>query len=199
MIELDFKAITKGKKRPRFMEVQEFMHKLKFFHTWLFYYFYSADQKFLKNLVKCKFQFSTVLFIDELDHIYRSRKLSEVLWKIYAPKLTLNQFKKKYQQQYFASLKARNHEVEIFPFVVPLVEKNHSNKCDLGFGKLDVFNGLHVDMSVIDRTIQNVREKLQDIINLPAKRDVKKYLGLDEPRRNIQRQHSFRVRKDMLE
>lgn len=50
--------------------VQLFLHKLKFFHTWLFFYFYSADQKFIKNLLKSRFDFSYILFGEELHLLY---------------------------------------------------------------------------------------------------------------------------------
>lgn len=39
--------------------------KLQFFHTWIFYYLYSADHKFLKAILKQKFPFVHHLFAKE--------------------------------------------------------------------------------------------------------------------------------------
>ena len=36
--------------------------KLQCYHSWLFYYLYSADYKFLKAILKNKFDFVSVLF-----------------------------------------------------------------------------------------------------------------------------------------
>jgi hypothetical protein len=189
MIRLDFEAIAAASGRPRYNAVQVFLHKLKFFHTWLFYYFYSADQKFLKNLIKCRFQFSTVLFGGELTRIYESKTLTKILQKIYCPNIDKTAFRDKYINPFYDNV-GRRIECQIYPFIVPLQEYPNSKTCDLGFGEFAVTNSscLQVDLSVIDRAIRTVREKLLDIINLPSKRDVRTYLDLDEPVRSIHRQ-----------
>jgi hypothetical protein len=60
------------------------LFKLQFFHTWLFYYFYSADHKFLKAIIKGKFPFAHHLFPAELD-LLRRRHL-QVIKNIYGEK-----------------------------------------------------------------------------------------------------------------
>lgn len=46
---------------------------LQFFHTWVFYYLYSADHKFIMALLKHKFPF-TKLFCREISKLTRSKK-----------------------------------------------------------------------------------------------------------------------------
>ena len=49
------------------------MQKLRFFHTWTFFYFYSAEHKFLKRLLKGKFTFSQPLFGTTLTSLYNPK------------------------------------------------------------------------------------------------------------------------------
>ena len=56
--------------------------KLQCYHTWLFYYLYSADYKFIKAIFKLKFQFVKVLFAKDFSVIFReeghqSKKVKE--------------------------------------------------------------------------------------------------------------------------
>lgn len=55
LITLDFREQFGGDNQE---VAQRHLQKLKFFHTWLFFYFYCADQKFMKNLFRGKFDFS---------------------------------------------------------------------------------------------------------------------------------------------
>lgn len=55
LIEIDLK---KYNKEEAILRIQ----KLKFFHTWVFYYFYCADHKLIKNIFKNKFTFVRSLF-----------------------------------------------------------------------------------------------------------------------------------------
>ena len=95
LLVLDFKKLCKG--ANKYEEVQIFLQKLKFFHTWLFYYFYSADQKFIKNILKSQFKFTKQLFGPELARIYSSPLFKRNLRKIYCPRLEDYLFKKKYE------------------------------------------------------------------------------------------------------
>lgn len=52
-------------------QIQTALFKLQFFHTWLFYYFYSADHKLVKAILKGKFPFAHHLFQFELDLLRR--------------------------------------------------------------------------------------------------------------------------------
>jgi len=45
--------------------------KLQCYHTWLFYYLYSADYKFIKAIFKLKFEFVKVLFATDFSVIFR--------------------------------------------------------------------------------------------------------------------------------
>ena len=63
------------------------LRKMQFFHTWLFYYLYSADHKFMKALlkqkfsnqtrnnreIKTKFKFPHVLFGKEMRFLANSK------------------------------------------------------------------------------------------------------------------------------
>lgn len=55
---------------------------LQFFHTWVFYYLYSADHKFIKAILKQKFPFCQTLFQQELDKL-RSKKSQQVVRSVY--------------------------------------------------------------------------------------------------------------------
>jgi len=66
LIEIDFSKIC-----STLEEVKLCILKLKFFHTWVFYYFYCADHKFIKNIFKSKYTFVQMLFGDALNQIYR--------------------------------------------------------------------------------------------------------------------------------
>ena len=57
LIEMDFSMICSSLE-----EVKVHILKLKFFHTWVFYYFYCADHKFIKNIFKRKYTFVEKLF-----------------------------------------------------------------------------------------------------------------------------------------
>ena len=52
LIEVNFKDIC-----STLEEVKLNILKLRFFHTWVFYYFYCADHKFIKNVFKGKYTF----------------------------------------------------------------------------------------------------------------------------------------------
>ena len=53
MVCIDFNKICDGNREEAKYKVQ----LLKFFHTWVFYYFYCADHKFIKHILKSKFTF----------------------------------------------------------------------------------------------------------------------------------------------
>ena len=80
LITLDFAG------KP-YKEVQLMILKLKFFHTWIFFYFYCADSKFIKNILKSKFDFVSQLFMEELNTIFKSESCVSLIKRIYSPKL----------------------------------------------------------------------------------------------------------------
>ena len=47
--------------------------KLQCYHTWLFYYLYSADYKFIKAIFKLKFAFVKVLFERDFTVLFRTQ------------------------------------------------------------------------------------------------------------------------------
>ena len=57
---------------------------LQFFHTWVFYYLYSADHKFIKAILKQKFPFVS-LFQTEMDKL-RCNKSLQVVRNVYGEK-----------------------------------------------------------------------------------------------------------------
>jgi hypothetical protein len=61
-----------------------YLKMLQFFHTWVFYYMYSADHKFIKAILKQKFPFGS-LFIKEFDRL-RSKKTILVVRNVYGEK-----------------------------------------------------------------------------------------------------------------
>lgn len=54
LIEIDFQEICQNDMDECRYRIQ----MLKFFHTWIFYYFYCADHKFIKHVLKNKFSFT---------------------------------------------------------------------------------------------------------------------------------------------
>ena len=48
--------------------------KLQCYHTWLFYYLYSADYKFIKAIFKLKFEFVKVLFAGDFSTIFEPKR-----------------------------------------------------------------------------------------------------------------------------
>ena len=68
--------------------------KLACYHTWLFYYLYSADYKFIKAVFKLKFPFVKVLFARDFSILFREegqqvkkrkRSALQMLQKLYFP------------------------------------------------------------------------------------------------------------------
>lgn len=54
------------------MEHEQLMTaKLQCYHTWLFYYLYSADYKFIKAIFKLKFKFIKVLFARDFSTLFQ--------------------------------------------------------------------------------------------------------------------------------
>jgi len=45
--------------------------KLSCYHTWLFYYLYSADFKLIKAIFSLKFDFAKVLFARDFSVLFR--------------------------------------------------------------------------------------------------------------------------------
>jgi len=45
--------------------------KMQCYHTWLFYYLYSADHKFIKAIFKLKFEFVKVLFGNDFSVLFK--------------------------------------------------------------------------------------------------------------------------------
>lgn len=54
--------------RQKFDKKQQALSMLQFFHTWVFYYLYSADHKFIMAILKQKFPF-TKLFSSEIQKL----------------------------------------------------------------------------------------------------------------------------------
>lgn len=46
--------------------------KMQCYHTWLFYYLYSADHKFIKAIFKLKFEFVKVLFGNDFSVLFKT-------------------------------------------------------------------------------------------------------------------------------
>jgi hypothetical protein len=65
------------------------IQKLKFFHTWIFYYFYCADHKFIKHIFKGKFTFVQTLFGKELKLI--KKRAMQNIRDVYSPNLKKNE------------------------------------------------------------------------------------------------------------
>ena len=65
---------------------QELGAKLQCYHSWLFYYLYSADYKFLKAVLKNKFDFASVLFGRDISRLLSNKNYRALLEKLYSPK-----------------------------------------------------------------------------------------------------------------
>jgi hypothetical protein len=65
----DLKKQGRLKKDKKYSNLSLFLTKLQFFHTWMFYYLYSADHKFLKAVFKNKFTFVQHLFKQDIDKV----------------------------------------------------------------------------------------------------------------------------------
>lgn len=82
---------------------------MKFFHTWSFYYLYSADYKFFQKLLKKKFTFAEGLFGDFIKHM-KNVYLDWINSVFSNNNLNTN--------PYWTS----KHLVEVVTYVVPLVK-----------------------------------------------------------------------------
>ena len=60
--------------------------KLQCYHCWLFYYLYSADYKFLKAILKNKFDFVQVLFANDIGRILKNNIYKNLLLELYGEK-----------------------------------------------------------------------------------------------------------------
>ena len=58
--------------------------KLQCFHSWLFYYLYSADYKFLKAILKNKFDFVSVLFGKDIRRLVSNENYKNMIRKVYS-------------------------------------------------------------------------------------------------------------------
>ena len=75
--------------------------KLQCYHTWLFYYLYSADFKFIKAIFKLKFEFVKYLFADDFEKIFGNSNNQAIPIKIRERKKNaLNMLKKLYFDQH---------------------------------------------------------------------------------------------------
>ena len=59
------------------------VQQLKFFHTWVFYYFYCADHKFIKHLLKNKFTFVKTLFGKTIEQLFKKKEYQERIKFVY--------------------------------------------------------------------------------------------------------------------
>lgn len=85
--------------------------KLHFFHTWTFYYFYCADGKLIKNIVKLRFDFAAPLFYEELKALYRRPETIR--------SLVSGKFKKK-REELDQHYEQDSTGIRAYPFVCPL-------------------------------------------------------------------------------
>ena len=88
--------------------------KLQCYHTWLFYYLYSADYKFIKAIFKLKFAFTKVLFAQDFSVIFhnknhqsegvtaRKKNALKMLKKLYFPHEDRD-YKQSYQNNQYRS------------------------------------------------------------------------------------------------
>lgn len=83
LIEIDLnEGINDDPKKAREEAILR-IQKLKFFHTWIFYYFYCADHKLIKNIFKNKFTFVKPIFGEQLTMIYARKDLSRIVREVY--------------------------------------------------------------------------------------------------------------------
>lgn len=130
------------------------IQKLKFFHTWVFYYYYSADHKFINHIIKYKFTFSKTLFKEVLDVIYDKKhpNFQKNIQYIYC-QWKNQKFEESYKKRHMRSdnLFAKEEFLKIFPFIVPIVEDNA--------GKLEV------NWTLINLVIKRIKQKIMSIIS----------------------------------
>jgi hypothetical protein len=117
MLVLDFNALCSGSKSAAIYKTQ----LLKFFHTWVFYYFYCADHKFIKHILKSKFTFGKILFGAELNSLFtRYRKAVKF---VYCNSKSDQHFESKYTKNHHYQFFPEAVLLEMHPYVVPLSER----------------------------------------------------------------------------
>lgn len=149
LIEIDLSKIC-----STLEEVKLCILKLKFFHTWVFYYFYCADHKFIKNIFKSKYTFVQMLFGDALNQIYRREQFCKNVKKIYCPTATDEAFERKYKSRQFYGHKP---QLEICPYIVPLVEENQK---------------LQINWKLIGEVVKYIEKKMFDVVYCIKSHDV---------------------------
>lgn len=162
LVQLDFS-------KKSYDQAQRAILKLQFFHTWIFYYFYCADCKLIKNILKLKFDFAVPLFERELAALYRFSP--DLIQKIFSSKFNnslLSEFEK--QRTCRSSSKVR-----AYPFVCPL--------------KAGEDGQLAVNWRLIDDVIKQTKSKLLDVLYVARPRHViLRAMDVEEPRRSARAQ-----------
>lgn len=136
LVQLDFSE------RPE--QAQQEILKLKFFHTWIFYYFYCADCKLIKNIVKLKFDFAVPLFEHELAALYKfaGEAIQKLVCRKFAPSF-VSELGRQRARRSTANVRA-------YPFVCPL--------------KAGPDGRLAVNWKLIEDVIKQTRSRLLDIM-----------------------------------
>lgn len=148
-LEVNFKEFCKdvGQAKTR-------IQQLKFFHTWVFYYFYCADHKFLHHVLKNKFTFVQTLFKETLDVLYRRPEYRERIRFIYCQHKPVADFEKEYVQNHRRLFYDDKTLLELYPFIVPLTEVKRA----------DGQPGMVINWLLIERIQKYVTDKLLDIV-----------------------------------
>jgi len=143
MLKFDLNKETSGLKQAKYR-----VQQLKFFHTWVFYYFYCADQKFLKHIFKNKFTFVRTLFAGTLDQIYARPEYCDRIKSIYCHRQSQSHFNENYKNSYKDFLTDQKL-LELYPYITPLMEVD---------GKLEM------NWALIENIQDYVARKMMDIV-----------------------------------
>jgi len=161
-LSIDFKVLCNNS----VAKAKEKVQLLKFFHTWVFYYFYCADHKFIKHVLKNKFTFVRTLFSKALDQLYSRDTFKKRVKFVYCPNNSDEHFEKEYVGKNKVWFLDDKTLLEMHPYIVPLVSKN---------------NKLEVNWPQIERIKDSVEKKLMDIVFVCRKRkDILRSLNVDE-------------------
>ena len=98
---------------------------MKFFHTFIFYYFYSADWKFLKNILKSKFTFAKELFGDVLEKLFEKDEVCKSIQSILSLKMGVSHEKENFVEMCvskFYEVEQIQPKQQVYSYAVPLRE-----------------------------------------------------------------------------
>ena len=151
LIEIELNKENSVKLTMTMPDAEEQIQRLKFFHTWVFYYFYCADFKFMQHLLKNKFTFSNKLFGPTMRTIYSRKDSCKTIKQIFCD--NPSHFVPKYQESLDKTFYPQQMMTELHPYVIPLKENQ-------------VSGDLEVNWSLIEKVRKSVEMKLLELANL---------------------------------